>query len=290
MNYPSRIEIDVNLYRCESSRLWKPVDARGVFGGQVIGLALSAATKTVDPRFRVHSFHCYFLLAGDNRVPILYHVRRIRDGKTFITRQIDAKQRGKVIFTSVASYQLPEKFELEHQYGIPTVPNPESIRTREERLQGFLKNPKVPEKYHQSIRMRLEEKVPIDFRRINPKQLGQENQPKQLVWMKAIGKLPDDPSFHQCVAALCSDNYLLNTSLLIHDLANTGRELGMIASLDHAIWFHSDFKADEWLLYEMESPRSIGGRGYATGRIFTRDGRLVASTAQEGVIRIKSRI
>lgn len=283
-------EIDLNIYRCESKKLWRPIDSRGVFGGQVIGLSLSAASKTVDPKFRLHSFHCYFLLPGDNSTSIVCHVERIRDGRSYVTRRVEAYQKGKVMFTGVASFQLPEPSLLEHQFGMPAVPPPESIRTREERLKSLLTNPNIPVKYHPSIKMRIEEKVPIDLRRINPKSMGTEDQPRQMVWMKAIGKLPDDLAFHQCVAAYCSDNYLLNTSLLIHNLQKSKKQLTMIASLDHTIWFHADFRADEWLLYEMESPRTVAGRGFALGRIFTRDGKLVASTAQEGVIRVNSKL
>jgi acyl-CoA thioesterase II len=232
-NFYKNKELDVDLY--QSVNLWKPVDSRGVFGGQVVGLALSAAIKTVQPDYQVHSLHSYFILPGDNLLPILYHIKRIRDGKSFVTRSVFAKQKGKVIFTCVISFQLPEPSKLIHQFSMPIVPPPESVRTTEERLLGLLQDPKIPAKYHRSIQMRLEQPIAIDLRRIHPKKLHLENkEPRQYVWMKAKGNLSNDLSIHQCVAAYCSDHYLLYTTLEPHDLKAFGG-LKMIASLDHAM-------------------------------------------------------
>ncbi|OAJ43521.1 acyl-CoA thioesterase II [Batrachochytrium dendrobatidis JEL423] len=167
----------------------------------------------------------------------------------------------------MCSFQVEEFSPLAHQYDMPNVPLPESLKSTEQRLREWLEDPRA-EKYHKTIQMRLE----------------------QMVWMRAIGRLPDGIAFHHCVAAYCSDHELLNTSLIPHGLARLGghRKLTMLTSLDHAIWFHAPFRADEWLLYVMESPRSIGGRGFAHGRVYTQDGRLVMSTAQEGVVRVNT--
>ncbi|KAI8996040.1 acyl-CoA thioesterase 8, isoform CRA_a [Gaertneriomyces semiglobifer] len=285
-------EIDENVYR--SKELWLPYGARGVFGGQVVGLALSAATRTVDPKYHVHSLHCYFLLPGDNSIPIVYRVARVRDGKTYATRTVTAQQRGKVIFTLMCSFQVAENSTLVHQVPMPDVIPPEELPSTQEKLAHILKHPKVSKnaKFSKHFQMRMQEPLPIEIRdcqglgRARDLVYPPKSEPKQYMWMKAIGTLPDDMAFHNCVAAYCSDHYLLMTSVLSHGLtwySNPG--VSMMASLDHSVWFHAPFRADEWLLYEMESTRTVGGRGLCFGRIYTRDGRLVISTAQEGVVR-----
>ncbi|KAL2915911.1 acyl-CoA thioesterase [Polyrhizophydium stewartii] len=278
-------ELDVNLYR--SKKLWKPVGARGVFGGQVVGLALAAAAKTVPDHFHVHSLHSYFLLAGDNTIPITFRVYRVRDGKSYITRGVSARQHGRVVFVLNCSFHVHEESTLVHQMDMPNVPPPESIKSEEQRLHEWLKDPRAA-KFHKTIQMRLENPIPVDMRLIKSKLVGiNDKEPRQMMWIRAKGRLPNNMALHHCVAAYCSDYQLLNTSLIPHGLvgASERRALTMITSLDHAMWFHAPYRADEWLLYVMESPRSISGRGYATGRIYTADGRLVISTAQEGVIR-----
>ncbi|KAI8826822.1 acyl-coenzyme A thioesterase 8-like protein [Fimicolochytrium jonesii] len=289
-------EIDLNLFR--SKRLWLPTGARGVFGGQVVGLALAAASRTVDKRFRVHSLHCYFILPGDNTVPIIYRVDRTRDGKTYATRSIKAEQRGKSIFVLTCSFQAGESSPLEHQYPMPDVRPPEELPSNEEKLQHWLHHPRIGSipKYKENLEMRLQEPIPIDIRDCHGLPRAREllhprkQEPKQYIWMRAKGTLPDDPAIHNCVAAYCSDHYLLTTSLLTHGISNLSNpRLTMLASLDHAVWFHAPFRADEWLLYEMESSRTVANRGLCFGRIYTRDGRLVVSTAQEGVIRTEFR-
>ncbi|KAJ3014954.1 Acyl-CoA thioesterase 8 [Thoreauomyces humboldtii] len=286
-------EIDLNLFR--SRHLWLPAGARGVFGGQVVGLALSAATKTVDAKYRVHSLHCYFLLPGDNTIPIIYRVQRNRDGKSYVTRTVMAEQRGKSIFLVCVGFRHVMTCP---KYPMPDVLPPEQLKSTEEKLQHMLEHPRVGAnpKYRQQFQMRLQDPIPIDIRDCHGFQRARDllcptkKEPKQYLWMRAKGKLPDDPAFHNCVAAYCSDHYLLTTSLLAHGITGfSNPRLSMLASLDHSVWFHAPFRADEWLLYEMESSRTIAGRGLCFGRIFTRDGRLVVSTAQEGVVRAEYR-
>ncbi|KAJ3109805.1 Acyl-CoA thioesterase 8 [Phlyctochytrium planicorne] len=284
-------EIDDNLYRSTAAQLWRPLRARGVFGGQIIGLSLAAATRTVPDKYLVHSLHCYFILPGSDSVPIIYNVERIRDGKSFVTRRVTARQRGKVIFLCSISFQAPEDGLLSHQVPMPKVPPPEELPNNEEVLRGWLQDPSTPRKYHRFLEMRLAEPVPIEFKPVK-KTSGADilapskSEPRQMVWMRAKGTLPDNLAFHQCVAAYTSDHYLLNTSLLPHGVNGfTNPQLSMIASLDHTIWFHKPFKADDWLLYEMESSTTGAGRGLCFGRVFNRQGELVMSCAQEGLVR-----
>ncbi|KAI8815303.1 acyl-coenzyme A thioesterase 8 [Cladochytrium replicatum] len=283
-------ELEPDLYR--SKQLWTPNGARGVFGGQVVAQALSAATRTVPHEYHVHSLQSYFLLPGDHTKPIYYRVKRLRDGRTYVTRQVEASQRGRCIFNLSCSFQIPETSHLDHQYEMPKVPPPEAVKSQEENLRLWYADETLPEKYRQLIKMRLEshpfpiESKPINRARAQDMLQPPKAEPRQLVWMKAKGQLPDDLRFHHCVAAYLSDEYLLNTSLLVHQITGFSRpRLKMIASLDHMIWFHQPFRADQWLLYEMESSRTIGGRGLTFGRIYTLDGTLVMSSAQEGVIR-----
>ncbi|KAI9183728.1 acyl-CoA thioesterase [Blastocladiella emersonii ATCC 22665] len=282
-------ELDKNLYRVAPAALWRPVGARGVFGGQIIGLALVAATNTVPAPFKVHSLHSYFLLGGDNTRAIVFHVTPMRDSRSFVTRQVTAQQNGRPIFIMVCSFMRREASPLEHQYTMPPAPAPESLPSREEMLAGWLS--KTPAKYHEAIKERLEEPIPIDMRPCDtpsPTDLvyPASKEPRQLVWMKSKTKLPADPAFHMCVAAYCSDHQLLWTTVRPHGVTvATNPQLGMVVSLDHSMWFHTDFRADEWLLYEMESPRTGGARGVALGRLWTRDGTLAVTCAQEGLLR-----
>jgi acyl-CoA thioesterase-2 len=267
-------ELEVNLFRGRS-----PQEQRQrVFGGQVAGQALVAACRTVE-RGLVHSLHAYFLRPGDPKVPIVYQVDRIRDGKSFTTRLVVAIQHGKAIFQLSASFQ-PDEPGLEHQDPMPPAPEPESLPTWHERIAPIL--PQLPaEMRHWMTRER-----PIDLRYDGEIAIwkAEPRSPHQQVWMRADGRLPDDPALHQCVVAYASDMTLLDTSLLPHGVAWADTKF-QVASLDHAMWFHRSFRADDWLLYDLHSPNAGGARGFTLGRIFTRDGRLAVSVAQEGLIR-----
>ncbi|KNE72941.1 acyl-CoA thioesterase II [Allomyces macrogynus ATCC 38327] len=283
-------ELDKNLFRCHPEHLWLPVGSRGVFGGQIIGLALVAATHTVPRAFSVHSLHSYFLLGGDNTKPILFHVTPMRDARSFMTRQVTANQDGKPIFVMLCSFMRGEDRALVHQYEMPTpFVDPEALPTREQVFTGWLD--RVPAKYHDGIHKRLAEPIPVDMRFVAPTRptdytFPKRKDPRALVWMKSKTKLPADQALHNCVAAYCSDHHLVWTTLYPHAVTGwTNPKLNMIMSLDHSIWFHADFRADDWLLYEMESPRASGNRGLALGRLWAKDGTLVMSCAQEGLIR-----
>ena len=267
-------ELEVNLFRGRS-----PQEQRQrVFGGQVAGQALVAATRTVE-RGLVHSLHAYFLRPGDPLVPIVFQVDRIRDGKSFTTRRVVAIQHGEAIFHLSASFQ-PEEPGLEHQDPMPAAPDPESLPTWHERMAPVID--KVPAE----MRTWLERERPIDLRYDGEIAIfhAEPRPPRQQVWMRADGKLPDDPALHACIVAYASDMTLVDTALLPHGVA-WADDTYMVASLDHAMWFHRPFRADEWLLYDLHSPNAAGARGFALGRIFTCDGKLAVSVAQEGLIR-----
>ncbi len=252
-----------------------------VFGGQVIGQALVAASRTVEHKI-AHSLHGYFMRPGDPKVPIIYEVDRIRDGNSFATRRVVAIQHGKAIFSMSASYQKPETGFEHQQAQMPDVPPPEELPSEAELKAQFIDH--VPE----HVRAYWEQERPIEIR---PTDLSRFVDNKagpavQHVWMRATGPLPQDRALHQCVMAYASDFFLLDTSLIPHGRAFFDPDL-FLASLDHAMWFHDDCRADHWLLYTMDSPRAKAARGFNRGAIFTRDGRLVASMAQEGLIRLR---
>jgi acyl-CoA thioesterase-2 len=252
-----------------------------VFGGQVAAQALVAACRTVEGR-RAHSLHGYFLRPGDPAIPIIYDVDRIRDGRSFTTRRVVAIQRGEAIFSMAASFHVEEP-GLTHQLDMPAAAGPEGIPSREERFREYAKE--LPDVFSRL----LERERPIDERDLDPVHMVRP-EPKRgehLVWVRANGSLPDDPAVHQCVLAYASDLSLLDSALRPHGLSWADPHL-MGASLDHAIWFHRPFRADEWLLFVQESPSAAGARGFNLGQIFTRDGVLVASVAQEGLIRLVS--
>ncbi|KAF9159055.1 Acyl-CoA thioesterase 8 [Mortierella sp. AD011] len=288
-------EIDKDLYR--SKKLWRPLGARGVFGGNVVGQALVAATSTVSSSFSVHSLHSYFLLPGDNGIPIMYQVERVRDGKSYCTRTVTARQRGKSIFVCTASFQVPAPHALSHQYSMPDVPHHSTLQSQEELIQAMIDSPKVPEKYNEFLRMRLSEPLAMDFKDTRKRTLREVFVPpkrtEQMFWMKCKGKLGDVLAFHQCVVAYGSDHNLLGTVPLAHGASWYSRDpstprITMMASLDHSMWFHCPFRADEWLLYVCETPRSGCGRGLTFGRIYKEDGTLAVSVAQEGVVRMEA--
>ncbi len=264
-------ELEVNIFRGMSPK----EDRQRVFGGQVAGQALVAAGRTVE-HGQVHSFHCYFLRPGDPRIPILYEVDRIRDGRSFTTRRVVAIQHGGAIFNLDASFHQQEP-GLEYSAPMPEAPPPESLPTFKERVQAYLND----------IGSWADRERPIDIRMCEPldRPPRQWRAPTTAVWMRADGRLPDDAMLHACVLAYASDLTLLDVTVRPHGLVWSPERKLMMASLDHAMWFHRPFRADEWLLYSQTTPASAGGRGLATGSIFTRDGALVASVAQEGLIR-----
>ena len=250
-----------------------------VFGGQVLGQALTAASYTVRDR-QVHSLHAYFLVAGDVNAPIVYEVDVARDGKSFSNRRVVAIQHGQPIFNMTASFQVPEE-GLEHSAPMPQVPGPEGLADVRQLAPEVLH--KVPEK----MRRFLTHERPFEFRPVEPIPLVMPPRvaPVRHIWLKTLAKLPDNPDLHRNVLAYVSDYQLVSTATLPHGIHFAEGNV-QLASLDHAMWFHRPFRADEWLLYAMESPNASGGRGLALGRFFTRDGVLVASTAQEGVVRV----
>ena len=266
--------IEVNIFRGSSPK----EDRQRVFGGQVAGQALVAAARTVDDGDgrSVHSLHAYFLRPGDPSVPILYEVDRIRDGRSFTTRRVVAIQHGQAIFNMSASFQVPEE-GLEHDFDMPAAPDPEGLPDRRERL-SFLAD-KLGDLLDrpQAIDTRIADWSPDDRAHSLP--------PRQLVWLRADGTLPDDPLLHAIVLTYASDMTLLDTALLPHGGTWFNPTLFM-ASLDHAMWFHRPFRADEWLLYSQDTPTATSGRGLARGLVFTRGGQLVASVVQEGLIRV----
>jgi acyl-CoA thioesterase-2 len=265
--------IEVNLFRGRSPDAYR----QRVFGGQVAGQALVAATRTVEPTHRVHSLHAYFLRPGDPTVPILYQVDRIRDGRSFVTRRVEAIQHGKAIFHLQTSFQSPET-GFDHEFPMPTdVPEPESLPDFKTRWKDYLEL--MGDDYDRDR--------PIDSRNCDwgPGDRTKALPPRQRVWFRADGALPDDPVLHACVVTYASDMTVLDTSLLPHGADAMDRQLFM-ASLDHAMWFHRPFRADEWLLYDQDSPSASGGRGLARGLMYTHAGDLVASVVQEGLIRI----
>jgi acyl-CoA thioesterase II len=267
--------IDENIFRGVSPS----VSLQRVFGGQVAGQALVAATRTVATDRKVHSLHSYFIRPGDPSVPIVYLVERIRDGRSFSVRRVTAVQHGNPIFTLSASFQL-EQGGIDHQRAMPEVPQPHQLPTFADRLVGYPELAEFMARIPQAFDIRYVDDPPWVQRALGPR----ENQPHR-IWMKADGVLPDDPTLHVCVLTFASDLNLLDSVLIHHGMAARLDPISM-ASLDHAMWFHRQFRADDWFLYESSSPSASGGRGLATGRFFARDGRLVASVTQEGMIRL----
>lgn len=267
--------LEVNLFRGQS-----PEEHRQrVFGGQVAGQALIAAGRTVDPDRVLHSLHAYFLRPGDPAVPIIYEVDRIRDGRSFTTRRVVAIQHGKAIFNFAASFQIVEDGP-DHGDPMPDVADPETLPTMQERFAPF-RDKFGPEFAEWSQRER-----PIDSRPTeSPAWLDSTPRPPhQDVWIRANGRLPDDPLLHLCVVAYASDLTILDTAMLPHGSSFTDGAF-QVASLDHAMWFHRPFRADEWLLYHQRSQSASGARGIAMGTIFTRTGELVVTVMQEGLMR-----
>jgi acyl-CoA thioesterase-2 len=267
-------ELEENLFRGRTHE----VHWQRVFGGQVIGQALVAASRTVENR-QPHSMHAYFLLEGDPSVPIIYEVERIRDGGSFSTRRVVAIQHGRAIFFTSVSFQVAEE-GFEHQFPMPDVPMPEDLPGEADLIGKFIDHMPPPMKAYFASERPIEIR-PTDialFMGLTPRE------PHRSAWLKAAGKLPDDPHLHQCVLAYSSDMTLLDTALVPHGKSIFSKEI-LAASLDHALYIHRPFRADEWMLYVQDSPFSGAGRGLSRGLIFSRTGELIASVMQEGLIR-----
>lgn len=272
---PERIER--NIFRGDSRDIGTPQ----VFGGQVLAQALSAAAATVK-KGQAHSLHAYFLRRGDVDAPIVYQVDYARNGLSFSNRRIVAIQHGKQIFNMTASFQVPEK-GLEHQAAMPDVEGPDGLSDIAD------VNPDDVKKLPEAVRRFLKHPRPFEVRPV-PREDHHEGEfePIKHVWMKAVDRMPDDPELHAVVLAYMSDYQLLGTATLPHTAKSIMRENLQMASLDHAMWIHGESRVDEWLLFSYDSPRAFGARGLARGLVYTQEGTLVASTAQEGLIRVRN--
>ena len=268
--------LEDNLFRGQS----RDIGTKYVFGGQVLGQALSAAQATLVTARAAHSLHAYFLRAGDIEHPIVYHVDRTRDGGSFSVRRVTAIQHGKVIFFCAASFQEPEP-GAEHQLSMPEVPRPEDIE------QALAIPPEKLALLPTKVQRWLDRMGPFEFRHVYPRDELQppKRPPFQQVWFRLAEKVGDAPELHRALLAYASDFHLLGTATFPHGISYYQPDVQM-ASLDHALWFHREFRADDWLLYSIDSPSAQGARGLARGLVYDREGRLVASTVQEGMIRV----
>jgi len=284
---PSTTQILVDLLHLErlEDRLFigqcLDIGSRSVFGGQVLGQALAAAQATVDNERPAHSLHAYFLRSGDIHQPITYEVDCTRDGGSFSVRRVSALQNERVIFFCAVSFQRAQS-GVEHQCPMPDVPLPGSVEPRPPLPAEILQ--RLPSK----VQRWLSKGSPIQFRPINPRnELNPAVQPpQQQIWLRVNGPLPDEPTLHRALLAYISDFYLLGTVLFPHGLSYYQPHV-RLASLDHALWFHRDFRVDQWLLYSLDSPTTQGGRGLARGQFFNEKGQLVASSSQEGMVRVQ---
>ncbi|HEY9476343.1 MAG TPA: acyl-CoA thioesterase II [Mycobacteriales bacterium] len=265
--------IEVDIFRGTSPK----VALQRVFGGQVAGQALVAAGRTVPVERRVHSLHAYFLRPGDPSVPLVYSVDRIRDGRSFTSRRVVAIQHGLAIFSLSASFHRAEE-GIDHQSPMPSVPDPEGLATLPQRYAAYAHTLGPFARLPRPIDLRYVDAPPWEQRADGPRE------PLSRMWLRTDGRLPDDPLLHVCALTYASDMSLLDSVMVGHGMA-WGQDIAG-ASLDHAMWFHRPFRADEWLLYESRSPSASGGRGLAEGRFWTRDGRHVATVVQEGLLRV----
>lgn len=275
LNLLSLEKIEQGLYRGNSQNLGFPQ----VFGGQVIGQALSATKDTLKDLRPVHSLHSYFLRPGDSSKPIIYDVENLRDGRSISTRRVKAIQFGKPIFFMTASFHVQAN-GIEHQAKMPDVEGPENLMPTHERIKKLAADAKI------AVPTRFENETPIDIRPVEPYNLlkPEPMEPIRHVWMKTNGALPDDSRVHKYMLAYASDMAFLPVSGQPHGVSFYTDNFQM-ATIDHSMWFHRDFRFDDWLLYQIESPSASNQRGYVLGKFFDRKGRLVASTAQEGVMR-----
>lgn len=271
-------KIEENIYRGQSYDL----GFDGVYGGQVLGQALAAATRTVPPERKAHSLHAYFLRPGDATRPIVYEVDPIRNGLSFSTRRVKAVQKGRAIFNMSASFHVVEP-GFDHQSRAPRVPGPEGLAPDVEIYRN------IAHRFPEPARTKFLCPQPIEVRQVEPMNPfePEKRDPVRYLWFRAIGRMPDDLSIHQYLLAYASDYGLVITSLYPHGQSYWQPDM-RVASLDHAMWFHRDFRMDDWLLHEMTSPSAFRARGMAEGKIYSRDGKLVASVTQEGLIRRKS--
>ena len=271
--------IEHNIYRGRN----RDIGTGRLFGGQVLAQALVAARRTVEEERPAHSLHGYFILPGDLEIPVVYFVDRLRDGRSYTTRRVTAIQHGRAIFNMAASFHRPEEGPS-HQRSAPEAPPPESLRSELDILRD--EADRIPE----SLRPVVTQERPLDIRPVDPEDPFEPapGEPERRMWLRSVGSIDDDPLHHQAVLAYASDYGLLGTALRPHGRSFRQRDV-MAATLDHAVWFHRPFRADDWLLYVMESPVTGDARGFARGTFFGRDGRLVASVAQEGVIRVGGR-
>ena len=266
--------LEVNLFRGES----RDIGSSQVFGGQVLGQALTAAYATIEGR-EVHSLHAYFLRRGDFKAPIVYQVDRNLDGRSFSNRRVVAIQHGVPIFTMAASFQIAEE-GFDHQIPMPEVPPPEAL------ADPSRPPPELLARLNERMRRFVERPRPFEFRSLQPLNFVSPSAPARQVWFRAVGEVPDGEKLHRCLLAYVSDYFLLDTATLPHGGSPYSGSL-VLASIDHAMWFHRPLRVDDWLLYAVESPSASGARGFARASIFSRDGRLVASTAQEGLVRAR---
>ncbi|MER2265061.1 acyl-CoA thioesterase II [Methylobacterium oxalidis] len=267
--------LEVDLFRGISPQIGWP----RVFGGQVVAQALVAATRTVPSTRPPHSLHAYFLLGGDPKVPIIYEVERIRDGRSFTTRRVKAIQHGRAIFAMSVSYHDAEE-GYAHQARMPEAPDPDTLPDTRALLAAGGEGIPFP------VAAYFARERPIELKPVSIKRylVREPREPRCQVWLRAASPLPDDPAIHQAVLAYATDMTLLDATLIAHGRTVFDADM-QSASLDHALWLHRPFRADEWLLYAQDSPSAEGARGFARGQIFSRSGELVASVAQEGMIR-----
>ncbi|MES2179145.1 MAG: acyl-CoA thioesterase II [Gemmatimonadota bacterium] len=270
--------LEVNIYRGQN----RDLGTGRVYGGQVFAQALVAARRTVDDAREAHSAHGYFILPGDLAAPIVYFVDRLRDGSSFTTRRVTAIQHGHAIFNLSASFHISEDGPA-HQTDIEDVPAPETLIPELEYIRA------MADRIPPQLRSVLTQERPIDVRPIDviDPLRAEKRDPFRRAWFRAVGRLPDDPWIHQAILAYASDYGLLVTALQPHGIAYRSSGL-QLASLDHSVWMHRPFRADEWLLYSTDSPVTAGARGFVRGTIHTQSGELVASVAQEGLIRLRS--
>ncbi len=269
-------KIEQNLFRGRNA-----AESEHVFGGQVLAQAIAAANRTVGAGRSIHSVHAYFLRPGDHRLPIIYDVDRIRDGSSFNTRRVAAIQHGRAIFSLSASWQK-EEVGLVHTVPMPIVPAPHALRSDREAYAALAKHRPEIKRFafrFDAIDSRQVENILMTHADAHP--------PRKHTWLKTRDRLPDDPEVHLCMLAYMSDLDFMSTSMLPHGISVGNRQQMQGASLDHSLWFHRPFRADEWLLFAKTSPSAAGARGFVRGQFFTEHGELVATAAQECLIRMR---